>query len=173
MKIQVNAIMPDDRHLRQRLLNRRTGMIRGAQLIRKCQFNFLITKKAIKRKCQIAVSVKSLHDHEFAVATENEFTPSAWRLNFELQLAADPGCDLNCRLWAGRYLGLRGNRRRQNGQQDNGRKYFQTNSNSHQCLSSCTTAKLYERKRSSIHYVSLPQHKGKSGQPLAVRLYNF
>src|SRR5215470_5916919 len=108
-------------------------MIGAVRIVHECQINFTIAQEAIELKCQIATSVKPLHDHDLAIATDNELALSAWRLNFELQLAAGLERDLNCRRRTRRDSRMGEKGRRQRRQQDNGGTYLQQNLNSHQC----------------------------------------
>jgi hypothetical protein len=97
VEVQVYVILPDDRNLRQGIPNCRAGMSRGAPVVLECQLNFTISLKAIEIKHQITISIKSLYDHQLAIPTDDKLTHSAWRFNFEFQLAAEVGHGLDCR----------------------------------------------------------------------------
>jgi hypothetical protein len=97
MKVQIYVIMPDDRNLRQGILNCRARTRRNAPVVLKCQLNLTIALKAIEIKHQITTSIKSIDDHQLAIATHDEFTLSAWRSNFELQLTTSVWHDFDCR----------------------------------------------------------------------------
>ena len=100
-------------------------MISGMLIVQEYQINFAIAQEAVELKCQIAVSVKPLHEDELAVAADNEFALSAWRLNFELQSAAALGRDLNCRRRAECSFCVGGVWRCQGCQQDDNERFFQ------------------------------------------------